>query len=269
MIMILIKCKLIRPIALTLAAALIILTATGCSQGVSGWGHADDRLIWQIMVEQIVGPQHRDIAMNVFTSLKVVKGLAANQFRITHGTNSSTITYGRYSSIDDPNAQKALKLIKFLVVATDGGRPFLDAHLEPVPTPDPPVPEKWLLKNVLGVWTLEIAKYHGKGRKRNAVALVKTLRGSGEQAFVDHGLTSSIVTIGIFGANAVQQTVRRAIVGPPRARDPKLIELLKKYPDYLINGRYAKFTTTDGAGKKSSKRILSRLLRIPEHQQMP
>ncbi len=266
--MILKKYKVIRLIPLTLAAALIIFNTTSCSQSTSGWGDADEGLIWQIMVEQIAGQQHRDIAMNVFMSLKIVKGLAANQFRITHGANSSTITYGRYSSIDDPDAQKALKLIKFLVVATDGGRPFLDAHLEPVPTPDPPVPEKWLLKNVVGVWTLEIAKYYGKGRKRNAVALVKTLRDSGEQAFVDHGLTSSIVTVGTFGANAVQQTVRRAIVGPPKARDPKLIELLKKYPDYLINGRYAKFTTTDGAGSKSSKRMLSRLLLIPERKQI-
>ena len=38
--------------------------------------------------------------------------------------------------------------------------------------------------------------------------------------------------------DAVQQTVRRAIKGAPKALDPRLARLQEKYPHLLVNGQY-------------------------------
>jgi len=252
-------------------AGALLLWAAGCSvqpsvsSGQSSPAGPSGQ--WRIVVKRVFGPNHKTVARNAYESLKAVKGLLARRLAVQHDPNVSIITYGRYGGVKDRQARKDLALIKSLSLP-GGGYPFLAAHLEPIPTPDPPVKSAWLLKNAPGVWTLHIATFdQPASRKQDAVDLVKTLRSKRQEAYVQHLPTYSIVTVGAFPETAVQQTVRRAITGGVKPKDPKLIKLREQYPYLLINGQYARYKTKSKSGKKISHRLKSRLIRIPKTPQ--
>ncbi len=215
---------------------------------------------WQIVVKRFVGPSRRRFAQLIYNSLIAVRGLDKHKVRKIDSDSSSAVVYGRYNGLDDPRAQRDLKFIKSLAVPNQG-YPFLDAHLEPVPEPNPPINSQYLLKNATGYWTLQIARFYGKGRKRAAVDMTNELRKKGIPAYVYHGPVISIVTIGAYPENAVKAGRKGKLIGQPIPVNPSLRRWLRKFPYMMINTQYVVFKSNQG--KKKSARIASQIIRIP------
>jgi len=215
---------------------------------------------WQIVVKRFVGPNRRKLAQLVYNSLIAVRRIDKRKVRQMHLDNASIVVYGRYKGLDDKRAKRDLAFIKSLAVPQQG-YPFLDAHLEPVPEPDPPIASQYLLKNARGYWTLQIARFYGKGRKQSAVDMTNELRRKGVPAYVYHGPVISMVTIGTFSENAVKAGRRGRLIGQPIAVDPSLKRWQREFPYMMINTQYAIFKSRQG--KKKSARITSQLIRIP------
>jgi hypothetical protein len=159
-----------------------------------------------------------------------------------------------------------MKYIKSLVVP-DEGYPFVDAHLEPIPEADPPVPASWLLVKSGGYWTLEIAQFSETGRKKAAVDLVEQLRKKNIPAYVFHGPVKSMVTIGAYPEKAVGQAGKQKISRQLKATDPELRKWKREYPNLLINSEYAKFKTKQ-KGKNVEFRLDSQIIRVPSEGEM-
>ncbi len=215
---------------------------------------------WHIVVKRFMGPNRKKLAQLVYNTLIAVKGIDRRKVRQIHTNNSSTVVYGRYNGIDDKRAKRDLAFIKSLV-SPERGYLFLDAHLEPIPEPDPPINSAYLLDNARGYWTLQIARFYGKGRKRSAVDMTNELRRKGIPAYVHHGPVISIVTIGTFPEDAVRAGRKGRLIGQPIAANPELRRWQRKFPYMLINSEYAVFKSTQG--KKKSARIASQIIRVP------
>ena len=247
-------------------AALISVFTSGCSNSSSEssdfnlFSRTNGGEQWQIVVKRFAGPNRRKLAQLVYNTLIAVRGIDKRKVRQVHTSKTSAVVYGRYNGINDRQAQKDLKFIKSLV-SPDRGYLFLDAHLEPIPEPDPPINSAYLLENARGYWTLQIAKFYGKGRKRSAVNMTKELRSKGIPAYVYHGPVISYVTIGAFPENAVKAGRKGRLIGQPIPADPKLIQWQRKFPYLLINSEYVIFKSMQG--KKKSTRMPSQIIRIP------
>ncbi len=215
---------------------------------------------WHIVVKRFRGPNRRKLGQLVYNTLVAVRGIDRRKVKQIYENNTCTVVYGRYNSINDKKAQKDLAFIKSLV-SPERGYLFLDAHLEPIPEPDPPINKAYLLENANGYWTLQIARFYGKGRKRSAVDMTNELRKQGIPAYVHHGPVISIVTIGTFPEDAVKAGRKGRLIGQPIPVSPELRRWQRKFPYMLINSEYAVFKSTQG--KKKSARIASQIIRIP------
>jgi len=233
------------------------------------WGCASQETVektgegrgWHIVVKRCQGPNYDYFAGTVYVSLKQVRKLDANKVRKINFTDSAVVTYGHYASLDDPEAGADLKLIKSLMVPSQG-YPFLDAHLEPVSEPDPPIDPSYVLASTKGVWTLHIGLFHGENRKQSAVELTRALRGEGVPAFVYHGPVKSMVTIGSYPARAVKETSRKNSRYGIKPVDPDLKKWKAEYPYMIINTGYARFRTMEGQKEKSGL-LESLIIKVP------
>jgi hypothetical protein len=227
----------------------------GCSQMDSQSGEGQG---WHIVVKRSIGPQREQWAGMVYESLKLVRGLDTQKVRKYQLADSSVVTYGRYSSLDDPNAQKDLKFIKSLASPEQGIRPFIDAHLEPISDPDPPIESDWIITNTKGYWTLQIGLFHGEKRKQAAVDVVAQLRNDGVPAYVFHGPVKSMVMIGAYPESAVKTPKTQEISQNLKPVDPDLRTWKTKYPYLIVNSGYARFKDSRGG-----QRLESQIIKIP------
>ncbi len=239
-------------------AGLVVLGISlfhGCSQmeGQSGEGRG-----WHIVVKRSVGPEREQWAGMVYDSLRQVKGLDPQKVKKYQTADSSVVTYGRYLNLDDPNAQKDLKFIKSLASPERGIFPFLDAHLEPISEPDPPIRADWVITNTKGYWTLQIGQFHGEKRKQAAVEVVNQLRAEGVPAYIYHGPVKSLVMIGSYPETAVKVPKGQEISQVLRPVDPDLRKWKSKYPYLIVNAGYAKFKDFRGG-----QRLESQIVKIP------
>jgi hypothetical protein len=241
---------------------LIIWMLSGCSEtgspGVaSGFGGGTEK--WTIVVKRF-GPgqeQFADIVVNTLVNVRMQR----DKIKKVKIGNQTVVMYGGYPSVDDSRAQADMKYIKSLYVQ-DEGYPFVDAHLEPIPEPDPPVEASWLLSKSGGYWTLQIAQFTETGRKKAAVELAGQLRSKGIPAYVFHGPVKSLVTIGSYPESAVGSAGKQKISRQMKAADPELRKWKREYPYLLINSEYAKFKTKKD-GKDIEVRLESQIIRVP------
>jgi hypothetical protein len=160
-----------------------------------------------------------------------------------HG-KSWVVAYGRYQDAADPAAVADLQRIKAIVI--NNQRPFAGAVLAP-PENIPGSQPEFDLRQVrarMGEWalySLQVAVYSREdlGRpspkelaeyRKAAEQAVVQLRREGDPAYYYHGTTSSMVTIGVFGADDFDPTV-------PGVESPLLAKLRRKYPHNLLNGK--------------------------------
>jgi hypothetical protein len=156
-----------------------------------------------------------------------------------------------------------MQFIKSLMMPDEERYPFVDAHLEPMPEPDPVVPADWMLEKTTGYWTLQVGQFHGPGRKQAAVEMVKTLRKECVPAYVSHGPVKSLVTVGSYPENAVGTPGKGKISRKLMPKDPDLKKWSRKYPYLIVNSEYAKFKSAQGPkNKKVEVRIESQIIKI-------
>lgn len=239
-------------------AGLVVLGISlfhGCSrmEGQSGEGMG-----WHIVVKRALGPQRDQWAGMVYESLKQVKGLDPQKVKRYHTADTSVVTYGQYVDLDDPDAQKDLRFIKSLLNPEQGIKPFLDAHLEPISEPDPPIQPDWVITTTKGYWTLQIGQFYGEKRKRAAVEVVNQLRGEGVPAYIYHGPVKSLVMIGSYPQDAVKVPKGREISQVIKPVEPDLQKWKSKYPYLIVNTGYAKYKDSRGG-----QRLESQIVKIP------
>ncbi|NOS99333.1 MAG: hypothetical protein HOP29_01750 [Phycisphaerales bacterium] len=169
---------------------------------------------WTIECLAIPGSANHDDAEQIADVLRRTVGIDAKAVFVRHTNDASTIYYGNYARRIDrlrgereiPDVLKRdIGAIKDL--GDERGRPlFLAARMVPLPTPDPGKPE-WNLETANGTYSLQVAAFFATPEvtdyKKAAVDYVMELRKRNYEAFYHHGEANSVVTVGVFGAEAV------------------------------------------------------------------
>jgi hypothetical protein len=185
-----------------------------------------------ILLEVVTGDNH-------VTTAKTRKALRVQQTNwkdifLVHKSGQSQICWGKYQSV--ASARKNLAKAK-AYRASDGGAVFAGAIVIPVPGKKVGPPE-WDLANATGAHSLLVAAFHDVpaqnyiGRKKRAVQYCRRLRDHGYKAYYYQGLGNSTVTIGAFPSSSVKEGAS----GKKLIADPKIISLMKDFPDLAVNG---------------------------------
>lgn len=185
----------------------------------------------------------------------------------------SVLFYGNYKSPDDPRVKTDLSTIKRVQIG--GQEPFKRVFLSP--TGDDPSLAKALagsrpeynLRNVRikrpelkDAYTLQIALYEAEEgqnatqARRAAEEFVKQLRAQGYEAFYYHSESTSTVTLGVFGEDAID--AQAGIYSPEVER------MRKKFPFNAYNGRELKERVRTRDNKVVTVRQPSFLVVIPD-----
>ncbi len=240
----------------SLGWTVVLLPLVGCQRGEP----------WTIECIQLSGPQHRESAAAIADVLRKTEGVDAADIAAVHDESSSTIYYGTYHRDINPESgsrqiPEALKYdlnaIKGLV-DDQGRRLFLAARMVPKPLPDVGHSE-WNLENVDGEYSLQVAVFFPspeiRDRKKAAVDYVAKLRKKHYDAFYHHGPSASIVTVGVFGRNAVRERGGRLDYGD----EVRALQRKENFVYNLTNGAVWNATID---GERSVVRSL--LVKIPK-----
>jgi len=248
-----------------IVTSLIVLTGTfffvGCSdtqEGTLFTGGQTESGGWQIVIKRLYGPDRERLAEKVYEAIRTVRGLDPAKVQKTSSGEYTVVSYGRYPSLENSQAQRDMKFIKSLMLP-DQGYPFMDAHLEPIPEPDPAIQPDWVIGNTKGYWTLQIAQFQEGKRKLAAVRLVEELRKEGVPAYVYHGPVKSMVMIGSYPRNAVRTSSKKEISQILVPVDRDLKQWKSKYPYLIFNSGYAKVKNAKG----QKARMESQIIKVP------
>ena len=172
---------------------------------------------------------------------QLARGTGMRDWYVVHQEDRSTLYYGYYRSVDrDENPKEAARArhdrekIDAMVDAT-GARPFKNALLVGLATPNPDAPPQWDLRNAppSDFWSLQIAAYEGHpDRKQFAVDAVKGFRANNVPAYYYHGETVSSVCIGTWPKHAVRGDLEPAYNDPNEKRS--LDQIASQTPADLI-----------------------------------
>jgi hypothetical protein len=260
----------------------LLATAPGLALGPPAEG------MWAIRCASMQGPDRQRLAESTATALRRIKGLKADAVQVIHGEEESTIYYGRYRRVYragtgearfEPDPLPTLNLIRGLSMDV-GGRPawpFVYAILEELPTSRPQHPE-WDLARADGYWSLQVAVFYNNEeiatRRYLAEEYCRELRGQGVPAYFHHGPVNSSVCTGIFPKSAVQTVTRKdPLTGilqvSNRIVDERLLELQRRFPDNLENGRRMYEIVRDPRTGEITQRIpaASFLVKLPRAEQ--
>ena len=209
----------------------------GQPQSSADLAASQDGLPWTIVLATFGSDNHQQLAERFRTNLIQVSGMTG--FLITSRSDRSIIHFGHYATPDDPRAKDDLKRIHEITV--DGRQPFARAFPSVVkPSDQGGHPQFNLVQlwkqfpHASVIYSLQIGFYSfdnvkSKNEARQAAEKAVTqLRAAGEQAFYYHSRTMSIITVGIFFQDSVD-----SITG----YSPEVLQLQKKYPDNLANGK--------------------------------
>ncbi|MEX0776945.1 MAG: hypothetical protein WD042_14665 [Phycisphaeraceae bacterium] len=147
---------------------------------------------------------------------------------------TTVVLRGRYPAPDVDQAAADLAQIRKLKL--DGVPSFATAQLVPLanPTGKANAISEWDVAQYAGMYTLQIGFYdehYGKNFRKAAEEQVRKLRGEGEQAYYYHGPNRSLVTLELFSDEDF------VLQGQQWAYGPRIIELQKRYPHNLGDGR--------------------------------
>ena len=237
-------------------AATILLAAWACGVllGCGGAGGGLDtglfgpKVRYTVLLKQFHDNGHQDFAKTWKESLATGRGWE-DLYIITSG-NHSELYWGNYTSRS--KAERQCEIAKAHRRA-DGVAPLLGAVVAIAPGTVAGPPE-WDISRCPGTYSLLVAVFQDQpdasppyvGRREYAVAYCRRLREEGREAYYYHGPTSSSVTIGSFGPEAIetkQQLQRRpgqrrpAHITRSVIVDPRLKALKNEFPNRLWNGR--------------------------------
>lgn len=225
---------------------------------------AADAGAWTIVLVAFRGPDADDLARQGLE--KVQRLTPLKDAFIEKRSRSTIVAFGRFA---DPEAKSTqAELIRVRGLEAEGGKPFASAFLCPPEraTSLGSRPEYNLLhareefgKNAK--YTLQIGAYGPANprsaptpaeraeAKKAAEQAAEQLRRDGELAFYYHGPNLSMVTIGVFGDEALE-----------RFEPPDLAALRQRFPHNLYNGAGVKEHV---GGRPAGTLVLSKLVRIP------
>jgi len=241
-------------------AVFLLLSAAVVPARGQLFGHKDED-VWAVRCLTLRGPNRFKQAEECADLLRKVRGLKAKLVRVIHTEQDSRVYYGRYRKVYNkrtgkdrykPDPRKDLALIRQLSMdmRTPTGAvrpywPFRYATVETLPIGKSRHPE-WQLCNAPGYYSLQVAVFYDSGEMRRrrfaAEEYCKLLRDKGEEAYFDHGEINSSVCIGAFPKTAIETyQYRDPLTGVIRVKsrivDKRMLELQKKYPHNLQNGR--------------------------------
>ncbi|MBL8991403.1 MAG: hypothetical protein JNJ48_07475 [Phycisphaerae bacterium] len=221
--------------------------------------------VWTIVLVAFRGPDADDLARQGLE--KVQRLTPLKDAFIEKRSRSTIVAVGRFSDPEAKATQAELNRVRS--IEAEGGKPFASAFLCP---PERAAslgsrPEYNLLnareefgKNAK--YTLQVGAY-GPANPRAAATpaeraearkaaeqAAEQLRRDGELAFYYHGPNLSMVTIGVFGDEALE-----------RFEPPDLAALRQRFPNSLYNGAGVKEYV---GGRPGGTLVLSKLVRIPE-----
>jgi hypothetical protein len=238
----------------------------GSRSGTLG-GDAPDDDLYAIRCITLDSPDRFDLAARVERTLKQVQGLKPELVLVVHGEGSSAVYYGRYRrelrgdrERFSPDHLRDLELVRQLSLPARNPRggsefhwPFAQATLEALPRSST-APADWDLAKADGYWSWQVGVFYNEGAMRQrrlaAEQYCKLLRDQGEEAYYHHGAEVSSVCVGLFPKSAIQvQMLDDAMPSgrrgePERVRrstnrivDPRMLELERRFPEHLENGK--------------------------------
>ena len=200
--------------------------------------HANDTQTWAVPIKSFQGGDRSQRATQMGRDINRVTGMS--DAWVTDDGNRSTVLYGRFTDPHSTQAQLALHAIQQLEV--DEQQPYAKAQLQPVASLASVSSSPHDLAQYSGLYSLQIAAFQDADRalqRRAAKQYVQQLRDEGEDAYYYHGRTMSLVTVGLFRKSEALVSVPNPMAPGSRVErySPRVVELQKKYPDNLVNGR--------------------------------
>ncbi len=174
---------------------------------------------------------------------------------IIHKQDHSLLYWGKYSTVEA--ASDNLKKAKEYVTPA-GVKVFAKAIVVPLPGAKDPGPDEWNLDRVpekyrytvLRAAFYDVPEADYVGRKQFAVDYCRQLREDGVEAYFKHDSAQSIVTIGLFGPEAVE-LIRKGPKVERKVRDPRIKAVFKRFPELAINGRQKLVQVIDTKTRKA------------------
>ena len=224
-----------RP-GMSLASAALVLAGLApalASIGCQAMATQQQRQLTVLLVEYR-GPEATASAWRVGKELSD-KGVP-NVF-VVEGADQASLCVGRFGSWQDKDADETLKSVRQIRDAA-GQYPFAGVMLVPVPEAAPPNP--WPLEKTKGIFTFHVASWEAPGRKTRAQAYAAELRSQGYDAYVYHGPRLSMVTLGSFGPEILDNA---GLIGQqgakPKVVSPHVLELIRRFPRMRLEGEVA------------------------------
>ena len=185
-----------------------------------------------VLMEEFKGPDATASAQRLSREISS-QGLP-DVFVADAGGGVADVCAGHFPAFKDPKAIEMLHRVH-QIRDTAGQYPFAGVTLVPVPEAPPPSP--WPLEKANGYFSLHIASWEAPGRMAKAQAYAAELRSQGYEAYVFHGPSLSMVTLGAWGLEIFDHP---AAVGQPGAKpkiiSPKTLDLIQKFPRMRLEG---------------------------------
>lgn len=182
------------------------------------------------------------------------------------------VAMGSYEDPGSPQAQADLARVQ--AVEVRGGRPYAFAFMAPPESGAGSNPAHDLRRaraqfGPKALYTLQVAIYgHADGRtptpeelqlfRKTAEEAVARLRAEGELAFYYHDRTRSSVTVGVFGEEDHDASVR------PPYESVRLEQTRQRHPNNLLNGQGIKEIATGSDGRRRETIQKSFLVAVPK-----
>lgn len=208
---------------------------------------------YTIQCLELRGPLRFQNTEEIVKVLRRAPGITPSEVSLIHDDDVSTVFYGTYIRPYDKKTgqlmlskqtKEDIRLLKELVDER-GVHYFLEAKLVPVPTPDIGPPE-WDLAGADGKYSLQVAVFYNTPgfdqRKGAALEYVKDLRSRGYQAYYYHGERASMVTVGLFGDDAIVQRED----GPHYNDEVKALQTKEETFLYNLENGRKKYRIEDG-----------------------
>jgi hypothetical protein len=254
-----------------------------CVPGLAGDEPVED--VWAVRCASYSGENRVRLADNCAEHLRQVDGLKSKLVRVFHERDESLVFYGRYNkrltdqtneSEFKPDPSRDLELIRSLSMEAGGhGRPpvwpFRMAAMDTLPVSSA-IPSAWELENAPGDYSLQVAVFYDTQdmhkRRAAAEAYCKLLRAQGDEAYINHGQTHSIVCVGAFPKSALrsfqhEDPMTGRVRVTQRIVDPKMLAAQKRHPFHLQNGAKMLQISHDKAGNKIRDAHVSFPVEIP------
>lgn len=189
---------------------------------------------------------------------------------VVHKATHSTLYWGKYKTPQD--AQKNLREAKKYAAPATKAAIYKRAMIIPIPGKKVGPPE-WELNNAVGEYSVAVAVFYNVpekkyvGRKQFAIDYCKQLHEDGYDAYYQHGVSRSTVSIGAFPNSSIEEIVRDNKVVDLKIVDSRITDITKKFEFLAVNGRKELLTKRDPlTGKQVTIPLKSYVIRIPKKE---